>query len=141
VGFQPHALFVFPLGPGKVIAMPVRGIRGATTASDNTRQAILDATTELIEALIRVNDLRQADIASIYVTMTPDLDAAFPAAAIRLMGWNDVALLDAQSPRIANDVPRCIRVLIHWNTQQPQVEIRHAYLRDARVLRPDRASL
>jgi chorismate mutase len=116
----------------------MRGIRGATTASDNTRDAILDATRELIEALIQANDLRQTDIASIYFTMTPDLDAAFPAAAVRMLGWTDVALLDAQAPRVANDLPLCIRVLIHWNTDRAQDEIQHIYLRDARALRPDR---
>ncbi len=74
-----------------------------------------------------------------FITMTPDLDAAFPATAARSLGWNDVALLDAQAPGVAHDVPRCIRVLIHWNTERVQEEIRHVYLRDARALRPDRA--
>ena len=120
--------------------MPLRGIRGATTASANTREAILDAVCELLDALVRANDLAQADVASIYFTVTPDLDAAFPAAAARWMGWNDVALLDAQAPRVPGDMPRCIRVLIHWNTQHAQSEIRHVYLRDARTLRPDRAN-
>ncbi len=120
--------------------MPVRGIRGATTASDNTREAILEATRELMEALIQTNELSQDDIASIYFTITPDLDAAFPATAVRLIGGIDIAALDAQAPRIVNDLPRCIRVLIHWNTDCAQSEIRHIYLRDARVLRPDRAS-
>jgi chorismate mutase len=119
--------------------MPLRGIRGATTASANTRKAILDATCELLDMLVRANDLAQADVASIYFTMTPDLDAAFPATAARSLGWNDVALLDAQAPGVAHDVPRCIRVLIHWNTERVQEEIRHVYLRDARALRPDRA--
>ena len=120
--------------------MPVRGIRGATTASDNTREAILEATRELMEALIQTNELSQDDIASIYFTITPDLDAAFPATAVRLIGGIDVATLDAQAPHIVNDLPRCIRVLIHWNTDCAQSEIRHVYLRDARALRPDRAS-
>jgi chorismate mutase len=119
--------------------MPLRGIRGATTASANTRKAILDATCELLDMLVRANDLAQADVASIYFTMTPDLDAAFPATAARSLGWYDVALLDAQAPGVAHDVPRCIRVLIHWNTERVQEEIRHVYLRDARALRPDRA--
>ncbi len=120
--------------------MPLRGIRGATTASDNSREAILEAAHELLDALIQANDLRQDEVASIYFTMTPDLDAAFPAAAARMMGWNDVALLDAQAPRVANDVSRCIRVLIHWNTDRSERDIRHVYLGDARVLRPDRVS-
>jgi chorismate mutase len=120
--------------------MALRGIRGATTARDNTCEAILDAARELLDALIRANDFSPADIASIYFTMTPDLDAAFPAAAVRSLGWDDVAVLDAQAPRVVNDLPRCIRVLIHWNTDRTVDEIRHVYLREARSLRPDRAS-
>ena len=120
--------------------MPLRGIRGATTACDNTRDAILEAARELLDALIRANDLRPDEIVSVLFSITPDLDAAFPAAAVRMLGWNGVAALDTQAPRVTNDVPRCIRVLIHWNTDRSEGEIRHVYLRDARVLRPDRVS-
>ena len=120
--------------------MTLRGIRGAITARENTREAILDATRELLDALVQANNLCAVDIASIYFTVTPDLDAAFPAAAARSLGWNDVALLDAQAPRVTNDVPRCVRVLIHWNTDRAGQEIRHVYLHGARRLRPDRAS-
>ncbi len=118
--------------------MPIRGVRGATTAHANTRQAILEATQELLTALIDANDLREADVASIYFTMTADLDAAFPAAAARALGWDATALLDAQAPRIAGDLPHCIRVLIHWNTNRTPDEVKHIYLNDARQLRPDR---
>ena len=119
--------------------MPVRGIRGATTAEANTRDAILSATRDLLEALVEANGLREADVASMYFTVTPDLDAAFPAAAARLMGWSQAALLDAQAPCVAGDLARCIRVLIHWNTDSASSDIRHVYLREARKLRPDRA--
>ena len=117
--------------------MALRGIRGATTATENTRDAILDATRELIDAIIRANDLRADDIASAIFTVTADLDAAFPAAAARQLGWTQTALLDMTAPRIANDLARCIRVLIHWNTDRAANEITHIYLRDARKLRPD----
>ena len=70
--------------------MTVRGIRGATTADANTREAILDATRELLAAIVDANELRVDDIASVYFTMTPDLDAAFPARSTRDMGWNDL---------------------------------------------------
>jgi chorismate mutase len=120
--------------------MTLRGIRGATTARENSREAILDATRELLDALIQANNLCAVDIASIYFTVTPDLDAVFPAAAVRSLGWNDVALLDAQAPHVMDDVPRCIRVLIHWNTDRADHDIRHVYLHSARGLRPDRAS-
>jgi len=134
-GVPPHALYVLQ----RDFPMPVRGIRGATTARANTREAILDATRELLEALVQANALRVSEIASAYFTMTPDLDAAFPASAARAMGWNNIALLDAQAPRVMNDVPRCIRVLIHWNTDHAENEIRHVYLHEARGLRSDRA--
>lgn len=118
--------------------MTVRGIRGATTADANTHESILNATCELLTAIVQANDLKVTDIVSAYFTMTPDLDAAFPARAARDLGWNDVALIDAQAPHIQGDLPRCIRVLIHWNTERTTSEIVHVYLRDARELRPDR---
>ncbi len=117
--------------------MPTRGIRGATTADANTHAAILSATRELLDAIIQANHIDTADIASAYFTMTPDLDAAFPARAARDLGWNNTALLDAQAPGVTGDLPRCIRVLIHWNTNRAADEIQHVYLRDARQLRPD----
>lgn len=120
--------------------MAIRGIRGATTAPANTREAILAATRELLDALVRANQIHPADVASIYFTTTPDLDAAFPAAAAREMGWTDIALLDAQAPRVPNDLTRCIRVLIHWNTDRPHDALNHIYLREASRLRPDWAA-
>ena len=120
--------------------MPVRGIRGATTAPANTREAILAATRELLDALIRANQIHPADVASIYFTTTTDLDAAFPAAAAREMGWTDTPLLDAQAPRVPNDVARCIRVLIHWNTDCARENLCHVYMHGASQLRPDWAN-
>ncbi len=119
--------------------MPIRGIRGATTAATNTRDAILDATCELLETLVRMNDICVEDIASVIFTVTPDLDAAFPASAARSLGWTHVPLLDVAAPRVSNDLARCIRVLIYWNTDRAQQDISHVYLRDARRLRPDLA--
>ncbi|MCL4395906.1 MAG: chorismate mutase [Chloroflexi bacterium] len=117
--------------------MTVRGIRGATTATANTREAILDATRELLLAIVAENHVDLADVASVYFTVTPDLDAAFPARAARDLGWNDIPLLDAQAPRVADDLRRCIRVLVHWNSERPTAEISNVYLREARTLRPD----
>ncbi len=118
--------------------MTVRGVRGATIAAANTREAILAATHELLTALIQANDLREPDIASVFFTATPDLNAAFPARAVRELGWTDVALLDAQALRVDGDLPRCIRVLIHWNTERTISELKHVYLHEARKLRFDR---
>ena len=117
--------------------MALRGVRGATIAAANTREAILAATQELLVALVQANGLCEPDIASVFFTVTPDLDAVFPARAVRDLGWTDVALLDAQALHVNGDLPRCIRVLIHWNTERAAAELRHVYLHDAQKLRPD----
>jgi chorismate mutase len=117
--------------------MYCRGIRGATTVKENTAEAILAATRELLELIVEANDLKVEDVASAIFTTTPDLTAAFPAKAAREMGWRDVALLDAQEIPVPGSLERCIRVLIHWNTERSAAEIRHVYLRGAQKLRPD----
>lgn len=119
--------------------MPCRGVRGATTAEADTAGAILSATQELLAQLIEVNDLGPEEVTSAIFTVTPDLTAAFPAQAARELGWTDVALLDAQEIAVPGSLARCIRVLIHWNTNRSQSEVVHVYLRDAAALRPDRA--
>ncbi len=119
--------------------MPCRGIRGATTVGRDDAAEILAATRELLACLVQSNDVRNEDIASAVFTVTPDLTAAFPAQAARQLGWDDVALLDAQEIPVPGALARCVRVLILWNTGTPQAAVRHAYLRDARVLRPDLA--
>ncbi len=117
--------------------MPCRGIRGATTVKTNSAAAVLAATRELLAHIVKLNDVDIEDMASVFFTVTPDLTATFPAQAARELGWRHVALLDAQEIPVAGSLPRCIRVLIHWNTQKPQADIRHVYLRDAASLRPD----
>jgi prephenate dehydratase len=117
--------------------MPCRGIRGAITVSANRPEEILGATEELLHALSAANSLDPADIASAIFTVTPDLDAAFPAQAARRMGWDHVPLLDAVEIGVPGSLPCCIRVLVNWNTEQPAYAIRHIYLRQAVGLRPD----
>jgi chorismate mutase len=117
--------------------MPCRGIRGATTVKANTRSEILDATRELLAYLVKANQLTEEDVASIFFTVTPDLTAAFPAEAARQLGWQHTALLDAQEIPVPGGIPHCIRILIHWNTDRPQADVEHAYLRGAAALRPD----
>jgi chorismate mutase len=117
--------------------MHCRGIRGATTAKENTAEAILAATRELLELIVEANDLKTEDVASAIFTTTPDLATAFPARAAREMGWQDVALLDVQEMLVPGSLERCIRVLIHWNTRKSAAEIRHVYLKGAQALRPD----
>lgn len=104
----------------------------------NTAEAVMAATREILALIVKANDLKVEDVASAIFTTTPDLTAAFPAKAAREMGWRDVALLDAQEIPVPGSLERCIRVLIHWNTEKSAAEIQHVYLRRARTLRPDR---
>lgn len=117
--------------------MPCRGIRGAITVEADSAPAILEATRQLLARLVEANSVDVADIASAIFTVTPDLRAAFPAQAARELGWQHVALLDAQEIPVLGSLPRCVRVLVHWNTATPQQEIRHIYLGEAASLRPD----
>jgi len=116
----------------------VRGVRGATTADENSREAILAATRELMSQLIEANRMDAEDVASAIFTTTADLNADYPAVAARTLGWSDVALLCAREINVPQSVPLCIRVLIHWNTAARADEIQHVYLKGAVKLRPDR---
>ena len=117
----------------------LRALRGATTASANTTEAIAEAVAELLDALVERNNLDGSQLLSVTFSVTTDLNACFPAAiARRRSGWDGVALLDCQQMAVAGDLPRCIRLLAHaWleNTRP----VRHAYLRGAARLRPDLA--
>lgn len=115
---------------------PIRGVRGATTVAVNERAAILGATRELLDHIIRLNQLQAADIASVWFTATPDLDAEFPAFAAREIGWTEVPLICAREIPVAGALDRCIRVLLHWNTERSQGDVRHVFLHGARALRP-----
>ena len=118
--------------------MAVRGIRGATVAKKNTEQEIVAATKELLNAIQAANiTLLLEDIASFIFTVTDDLQAAFPAKAARELGWDMVPLMCAQEINVPGSLRKCIRVLIHWNTELGQLEVKHVYLREARNLRPD----
>jgi chorismate mutase len=118
--------------------MYCRGIRGATTVEANETDAILSATRELLEAIVFANGLRPEDIASVFFTTTPDLNAAFPAQAAREFGWRDTALMCSHEMNVPDALPKCVRVLIHWNTDKRQDEIVHIYLKNAATLRSDR---
>jgi len=119
----------------------VRGIRGATTADRNEADAIVDATEELLRELVRLNEVDVEEIAFAYFTTTPDLDAEFPALAARRLGWVDVPLLCGHDLAVRQPnprgVPRCVRVLLLYNTERRQREMRHAYLRGARAIQQD----
>lgn len=116
----------------------VRAIRGATTASENSVEAIREAVAELLDELETHNSIDPDDIVSATFSATRDLDAIFPAAIARERPhWQNVALLDVQQMHVEGALPRCIRCLIHFNTPVPHPPIHHAYLRQARDLRPD----
>lgn len=120
--------------------MVSRGIRGATTVEHNDEQEILRATGELLSAIVAENGLSPEDIAYVYITVTHDLDATFPARAIRGMeGWDLVPLMCGMEIPVKGALPRCIRLLVAANTDKSQREIVHVYLNEARALRPDLA--
>jgi chorismate mutase len=121
-------------------ASVVRGVRGATTVGEDTPEAILDATEELVREIVAANGIRSEDVASALFTVTPDLRAEFPAAAARRMGWTMVPLLNFTEIGVPGRLQRCIRVLLHVNTERAQNEMIHVYLRDAVSLRPDLVS-
>ncbi len=118
----------------------LRGIRGATTVDADTAEAILDATEELVREIVASNSLHPEDIASALFTVTPDLRAEFPAAAARRMGWTMVPLLNFTEIGVPGRLERCVRVLLHVNTERTQAEMVHVYLREAISLRPDLVS-
>ena len=107
------------------------GIRGATTVSRNTRDDILTGTTELLNQLVQENALDRSQVAAVFFTTTPDLNAEFPAVAARQMGWTDVPLLCGHEMSVPNSLPSCIRVLLLVNTEKQRGELVNVYLRGA----------
>lgn len=117
--------------------MMIRGVRGAITVEDNTKEAIWSATQELLEKMVKRNNINEDDVASILFTTTPELTAAYPAKAARDFGWSRTALMGFVEADIKDGLKMCIRVLIHWNTDKSMDEITHVFLRGAVKLRPD----
>lgn len=118
--------------------MSVRGIRGAITVEVNEEQSILQATVELLNGIVSVNNIIPEDICSVFVTVTGDLDDTFPARAIRQMGgWELVPLMCALEVPVKGSLEKCIRLMLHVNTDKTQQEIEHVYLGRAQALRPD----
>lgn len=114
-----------------------RGVRGATTVDTDDREEILKATTQLLALMIRRNEIESSDVASAMFTVTKDLQSEFPALAARQLGWLEVPLLCGYEVSVEGSLPRCIRILLHWNTELGQSDIQHVYIRDAVRLRPD----
>ncbi len=118
-----------------------RGVRGATTVTENTAESIADAARDLLEQIIATNAIRPEDIASVFFTTTADLNADYPALAARQLGpgWLEVALMCSHEMAVPHGLKMCLRVLIHWNTTRRADEIQHVYIRGAVSLRPDRS--
>ena len=121
--------------------MQCRGVRGATTAENNSPEEILKATRQLLALMIRRNGIEPDDICSAIFSTTTDLDAEFPALAARQLGWIDVALMCVHELDVPGSLRRCIRILLHWNTDKTPGEIEHIYIKEAGHLRPDRSQL
>jgi chorismate mutase len=115
----------------------VRAIRGATTVAENCEKDILDATGELLKKMLEKNGIKESDIISIIFSVTPDLNAAFPAAAARRMGLDKVALLCVNEIDVPGSLKKCIRILIHFNSDREMRDLKFVYLKDAQKLRPD----
>lgn len=119
----------------------LRGIRGATSVDNDDPDEIHAATRELLEEMLRVNDITDFSvIASVFFTATPDLTSTFPAEGARAIGMTSVPLLCFQEIAVPGRVPKCVRIMLQVNTTKGQDEVRHVYLREARKLRPDLVS-
>jgi chorismate mutase len=113
-----------------------RGIRGAITVPANNKESIIAATKELLKEMAQANNIKVDDIAAIFFTTTSDLNAEFPAAATRELGWpQHLALLCGHEMNVPNDLPRCLRILMLINTEKRPEEIRHVYLGEAKRLK------
>jgi chorismate mutase len=117
--------------------MYCRGVRGATTVESDSRDEILASTRQLLALMIRLNGIEPQDVGSAIFTTTEDITAEFPALAARQLGWLEVPLLCTHELNVPGSLPRCIRILLNWNTTKTQHEITHVYIKDAVKLRPD----
>ena len=115
-----------------------RGVRGAITVEEDTRQAILSATQELLEKMLSANQITDySTIGAMFFTLTDDLRAAFPAEAARMIGMEMVPLINSTEIPVPNSLQRVIRVMMLWETEVLQSDVKHVYLREAVRLRPD----
>lgn len=116
----------------------IRGVRGAITIEENVEAEIVDATERLMRELVAENEIVAEDVASIFISVTEDIDAVFPARALRrLDGWKHVPVMCMREIPVTNSLKKCIRVMAHVNTTRSQADIKHIYLEKAVVLRPD----
>ena len=119
--------------------MNVRAIRGATQVASNDAASIGEGSKELLESILKANELAIDDVISVLLTSTADLNAAFPASAAREIGFTSVPLLCAQEIDVPGALPRTIRVMLHCQSERSVAQIEHVYLHGASVLRKDLA--
>ncbi len=116
----------------------VRGVRGATTTEANDEKQILEATKEVLAQMIKENEIAPEQVAQVLITVSPDLNATFPAKALRLFeGWTYVPVMCATEIDVPNALEKCIRIMMTINTDKKQHEIKHIYLKEAKQLRPE----
>ena len=116
----------------------IRGIRGATSVEEDDREAVLGATAELLQEVLKRNAITDFEaVSSAFFTTTPDLVSCFPAEAARRLGFGAVPLLCASEIDVAGALPKLIRVLLHVETDLGQQDVKHVYLHRAKQLRPD----
>jgi chorismate mutase len=116
----------------------IRGVRGAITVNSNTESEIIAATEELAAQMIELNNISPENVASVFISTTEDLNQTFPAKALRkFSGWTYVPVMCMRELPVPNSLELCVRIMMHVNTEIPQDQIGHVYLRGAHVLRPD----
>jgi len=120
-----------------IFVMPVRALRGATTIEKNLHKDIVYETKNLLSEIVQANSISKDDIISVIFSTTRDINAAFPAVAAREMGWTDIPLMCTNEMEVPGSLEKCIRVLMHINTDKSNSQLKHIYLKEAKKLRPD----
>lgn len=115
----------------------VKALRGATTVEANDADQIISETGVLLRKIVEENKIDTDDIISVIFSLTEDLNAAFPAIAARQLGWNSTALMCTKEIDVPGSLKKCIRVMMHINTEKKNNELKHIFLKEARALRPD----
>lgn len=117
--------------------MRCRGIRGATTVDENSKEAIIEASRDLLEKMIEANEIKVEEVACVFFSTTSDLNAEFPALAARKMGWTYSALFCGHEMNVPGSLSKCLRIMILYNTEKSTEEIVHVYIKGAAKLRED----
>jgi chorismate mutase len=116
----------------------IRGVRGAITVNQNEEVEIVAAAEKLLREMINANNIAPNEVASVFISATDDVTAAFPAKALRkIEGWTYVPVMCMKELSVLVSLKMCIRIMIHVNTGLEQEMVQHIYLEGAKELRPD----